>query len=369
MAKHTQPWIGSAAVDSAFILAPPFLALAALFLFPTFFSGNGAVSDAGWVLLVLLVDVAHVYSTLYRTYFDPAARARHGGLLWGIPALCYVAGVLAYSSSPAFFWRVLAYAAVFHFVRQQYGFLRIYSRREPREGLFARIDRWTIYGVTLYPLLWWHLGGKRHFDWFVDGDFLYLNQPRLLPWITALYIVLLLVYIVSEIIRSWRARSVNAARLLLVAGTAGSWYFGIVYFNGDLAFTLTNVISHGVPYMALVWIYGRKEYVRQGRGTRLLRYLFSLRGLALFLGVLFLFAWLEEGLWDVVLWKEHARVFGTVRWQLDLSKPLIALIVPLLALPQLTHYVLDGFIWKIRPEGFAWKGSTALTRTENSLSS
>jgi hypothetical protein len=28
--------------------------------------------------------------------------------------------------------------------------------------------------------------------------------------------------------------------------------------------------------------------------------------------------------------------------------------VPLLSLPQIVHYVLDGFIWKIKKDDFAW---------------
>jgi len=29
-------------------------------------------------------------------------------------------------------------------------------------------------------------------------------------------------------------------------------------------------------------------------------------------------------------------------------------LVPLLTLPQLTHYILDGFIWKIRKDEIKW---------------
>ncbi|MVT11033.1 hypothetical protein [Chitinophaga tropicalis] len=29
-------------------------------------------------------------------------------------------------------------------------------------------------------------------------------------------------------------------------------------------------------------------------------------------------------------------------------------VVPLLALPQITHYIMDGFIWKIKQEEFKW---------------
>ena len=34
---------------------------------------------------------------------------------------------------------------------------------------------------------------------------------------------------------------------------------GIVYFKGDLTFTLLNVVSHGIPYYALVWAYGNNQ--------------------------------------------------------------------------------------------------------------
>ncbi|GAA4331844.1 hypothetical protein [Flaviaesturariibacter amylovorans] len=355
-ARPTQPWIGSAWTDTVFILLPPFLSLAVIALFPALFQNTADMPETGWVALVLLVDVAHVYSTLYRTYFDPEAWKQQGALLRGIPLGAYAAGVLVYSISGPLFWRLLAYIAVFHFVRQQYGFLRIYSRKESKTGWWARIDRWAIYGVTLYPLLWWHLQGPRHFNWFLDGDFVFVSATGIVPVLNTAYVLLLAVYLFAEGARTWRQRRLNVPRLALVSGTAASWYFGIVYFNGDMAFTITNVVSHGIPYMALVWLYGRKRYVRGGRGPQFLQYLFKRKGLLAFVGLLFVFAFVEEGLWDLAVWKEHPSVFGTGRWpQVELPKEALAFLVPLLALPQLTHYILDGFIWKIKEEEFRWK--------------
>ncbi|RYY97782.1 MAG: hypothetical protein EOO11_09935 [Chitinophagaceae bacterium] len=354
-APATQPWIGSAWTDSVFILLPPFLSLAVIALFPGLFRNSNEMPEAGWVVLILLIDVAHVYSTLYRTYFDPGAWKQQGALLRGIPLGAYAAGVLVYSISGPLFWRLLAYIAVFHFVRQQYGFLRIYSRREEKTGPWARIDRWTIYGVTLYPLLWWHLQGPRNFNWFVEDDFVFVRGAGLLPVLNTAYILLLVAYAGAELLRVWRSRRVNIPRIALMSGTALSWYFGIVYFNGDMAFTITNVVGHGVPYMALVWLYGQKQYVRGGRGSRFLRYLFGRKGILLFVGILFALAFVEEGLWDFAVWREHRPVFGTAGWaDLELPKEALAFLVPLLALPQLTHYILDGFIWKIRQDDIKW---------------
>src|SRR5687767_4225754 len=124
-----QPWMGKPLIDIIFILLPPFVSLLIIVLFPTLFQNSKGIPDTSWVILILLIDVAHVYSTLYRTYFDPQSFSKQGFLLTAIPFIGFIAGVLAYSISSQFFWRLLAYTAVFHFIRQQYGFMRIYSRK------------------------------------------------------------------------------------------------------------------------------------------------------------------------------------------------------------------------------------------------
>jgi hypothetical protein len=350
-----QPWIGTPLTDITFILLPPFICLLIIALFPGLFHNTKGMSTISWIILILLIDVAHVYSTLYRTYFDPKSFNKQKGILLAIPFIGFVAGVILYSISSLLFWRVLAYVAVYHFVRQQYGFMRVYSRKEQVPAPVSWIDTVTIYVATLYPILYWHLEGPRNFNWFIPDDFVYLPFTWLLPFLTVLYVIIIAIYLAKEIITWIKTRFVNIPRLLIVAGTVLSWYFGIVYFNGDMAFTLLNVVSHGVPYMALIWIYGRKNYKKPDTGSRFLRLIFSRYGVAVFLGLLFVFAFIEEGLWDVAVWHENAAAFGTGRLPaVTLNDKLLAFVVPLLALPQITHYILDGFIWRIRHDEFKW---------------
>jgi len=352
---QTQPWIGKPLTDILFILLPPFACLLVIALFPGLFENSKGIPDASWVILILLIDVAHVYSTLYRTYFDPAAFKKQRTILLAIPFIGFIAGVLLYSISPLLFWRLLAYVAVFHFIRQQYGFMRVYSRKEKKARLTSAIDTITIYYATLYPILYWHMKGPRNFNWFIENDFLYIQAGGLLKIFTGLYFMIVSVYIIKEIISWIKSRFINAPKLLIVSGTLVSWYFGIVYFNGDMAFTLLNVVSHGIPYMALIWIYGRKNYTQAGKGSGFLRVVFSRYGIAIFLGLLFLFAFIEEGLWDLGVWQEHKHIFGLAdSFSLSMPDKALAFIVPLLALPQVTHYILDGFIWKIRKDEFKW---------------
>lgn len=349
---YRQPWIGRPWTDTLFILLPPFLSLLVIALFPGLFQDNGDMPLAGWVVLILLIDVAHVYSTLYRTYFDPSSLGPRRSLLWIIPFAGFMAGVLLYSLDSLLFWRLLAYVAVFHFVRQQYGFMRLYSRKEKVSKLPALIDKLAVYYATLYPLLYWHLSGQRNFNWFVEGDFLFFRADWLLPFATVLHVLLMAAFLVKEVYFFIRHRYFNLPKFAVIAGTAGSWYFGIVHFNGDLAFTLLNVVSHGIPYMALVWLHGKKTHAKPVRENRFLRLVFSRAGLLIFLGIIFLLAFVEEGLWDRMVWQERGALFGgSFIPGLKLNHQFLSLVVPLLALPQITHYILDGFIWKVREEG------------------
>ncbi|MBL7727865.1 MAG: hypothetical protein JNM68_09270 [Dinghuibacter sp.] len=350
-----QPWIGKPVTDILFILLPPFGCLLFIALFPQLFQNNREMPDAAWVALVLLVDVAHVYSTLYRTYFDSNTFKRQRSVLVAVPFIGFVAGVLVYSVSAVLFWRLLAYVAVFHFVRQQYGFMRVYARKENEPRWLRLTDTITIYYVTLYPLLYWHLNGPRNFNWFTANDFLYLESKWLSQLFLVLYILVCAVFVIKEVVLFIQNKWINCPKLLVVSGTALSWYFGIVYFNGDMAFTLLNVVSHGIPYMALVWIYGRKNYTGKPAAGRFLRLVFSRKGLLVFILLLAVLAFVEEGLWDLLVWQEHRSLFGGIA-PVSISHQWLSIIVPVLALPQVTHYILDGFIWRVRKDDFKWSG-------------
>jgi hypothetical protein len=375
-----QPWIGHPRIEIVFILLPPFLSLAFIAAFPALFRDNDNIPAAWWVILILLIDVAHVYSTLYRTYFDRQSFRKYRQPLILIPLIGFIAGMLLYWQGPVLFWRILAYLAVFHFIRQQYGFMRIYSRQEATPAWARHIDTFTIYYATIYPLLYWHFGEPRNFNWFVDNDFIFFRSGFLLDIATALYGAMIILYVFREGVLAIRRRYVNIPRVAILTGTILSWYFGIIYFNGDMAFTLLNVVSHGIPYMALIWLYGERQHrgapvpasapnpattpapaARNPvpRPNPFLKKVFSRYGIILFLGIIFLLAYLEEGLWDMTVWKEHVSLFSVFHlFGRRLHGNWLMVVVPLLALPQVTHYVIDGFIWR-RP---ARRRSTTVPR-------
>ncbi len=369
-AAARQPWIYSANVDGAFILAPGLLATGVSLALVATGHGATGVSLWMWGLLIVGIDVAHVYSTIYRTYLDPIERSHLSGWLLVTPLAGWTSGVLLYSWSAAAFWTLLAYMAVFHFVRQQYGFLMIYSRGERALPQPCKmLDQVAIYTATLGPLLYWHTHLPRRFVWFVDGDFLALPA-----WIWRVarpaYALILFGYLVKEVWLIARDRQINVPRNAIVVGTALSWYVGIIVGTGDLVFTMTNVVAHGVPYMALTFIFAqgqkRQRYESEQQQRRPPALLF--RALLPAIGFLIVLAFLEEGLWDGLVWREHLKLFpGFAQLPRMDTDGLLALVVPLLAVPQLTHYVIDGVIWRLHahPEWrrtLFWRAAAAVGR-------
>jgi hypothetical protein len=408
--RLAQPWLSSAAWDGLLIISPALITSAIAIALRNQINGNEYLPVWAWVAFVLLVDVAHVYASGFRTYLNPKALATHKALLVGIPIACWAIGCFLYTLDALWFWRVLAYLAVFHFIRQQYGFMALYSRKDPQPfWKFKHLDAACIYAATLYPILYWHTHMPRNFIWFIEGDFIQ-SMPAFLGTLGLIaYCTIVTLYLAKELYLFRLTGFINLPKNLIVIGTAISWFVGIVALNSDVAFTMTNVLSHGIPYMALVWLYQRqrpqpalrfnavgettgsfavtsqslgknfdpggtpRKFVEsdgkrssvpvesgEESGSQLMKKLETASKMLVtfvpaFVAILWLFAYLEEGLWDGFVWREHIGLFAPF-WQLpSITDPaVLAILIPLLALPQSTHYVLDGFIWRVKDRSSVW---------------
>ncbi len=344
------PWLFSRRADLALFGGSTAAALGLLLLGKLTGQLDGDAPLWLWVGSVVFVDVAHVWATGWRVYADAGELRSRPALYAAVPAACWVAGAVAYSLSPLLFWRLLAYMAVFHFVRQQYGWVALYRRKNAEgEGWGRRLDVLTIYGATLVPLLFWHAHQPRRFHWFLQGDFLGGLPPAVSLVAMVLYAGVFAAFLVKEAGRLRRGLPVSWGKVLVVASTVLMWFLGIVVLNSDYAFTVTNVLVHGIPYFGLVRFTqkARAEETDPARRPGRLAEV-AARSAVLFLVPLLVFAFLEEWGWDRLVWHENGVLFPGP--SLDPGALALALLVPLLALPQATHYVLDGFVWRLRPE-------------------
>lgn len=141
-------------------------------------------------------------------------------------------------------------------------------------------------------------------------------------------------------------------KCLWVLGTYVNWFLGIVYLDSPFAFTLTNVIAHGVPYFGLVYIYSENAWKEKAQTAS--KWL-SKRTIAIlvFSVPLVLFAFWEEFLWDTFVRGGEYKAFFNVFLQYPFPKVTdpfwLAFWLAFLSLPQATHYFLDRYIWRPGP--------------------
>lgn len=330
-------WLFSKQIDLSVFLGSAIFSLLLLAIGWQFGFLNADTPDWTWIATILLIDVAHVWSTSFRVYFDTEEFKRRIWLYTSVPILGYAFGVFLYSEGEMFFWRILAYIAVFHFIRQQYGWVALYRLKAGEtSNITWWIDASAVYLATIYPLAYWMTALPRNFSWFMEGDFAALPalvETALFP----IYVFALAVYFGKSIYLYFTCRTLNLGKDIVVSTTAVCWYIGIVWLNSDYAFTVTNVIIHGVPYFALIYFYARRRRVNSSKLYRVLS-----SNWVVFLATLWFLAYVEELVWHRGVWHERNWIFGK-NWGLESWK---IFLVPLLAVPQLTHYVLDGFIWK-----------------------
>jgi hypothetical protein len=330
------PWLFSAKVDLLTFGGSATLALGMLAVGAWLGVLHSDSPEWTWVIGVLLIDVAHVYSTGFRVYFDRQEACRRPWLYFGTPCLAFFASWIVYSEDAATFWRCLAYLATFHFIRQQYGWVALYRAKDDDSSRFGRwLDTAAIYVATLYPLAYWHAHLPRRFWWFVPGD--YVELPTMIAVVLEpIYWAILGLYATRSLWRGLRLRRWNPGKDLVVFTTAMCWYVGIITFNSDFAFTTTNVLIHGIPYLVLIYWYSQRHPANQSTSAKVIG--------ARLLGVVWLLAYVEELMWDRGLWHERSWLFGS-QWDVGTWEPVL---VALLTVPQITHYVLDGFVWKRR---------------------
>ena len=316
----------------------------ALFLGPLLFAAvsvaiaraagaEGEVGLIGWLVFVVGVDVAHVWSTLWVTLLHGDQRRAHAQRLALLAVGLYVGGVVIHASFGGFgFWRVVAYAACLHFVRQQVGWVHLARARAgelDRSG--SRLDAAVVALAALEPLAYWHVHG-RSFGWMVAGDFARMPSS-VLTFVRVAYAASAGAFLVREA-AALRRGEFHLGKILVVVSTAIGWHIGIERFDSDLVFTAFNTAAHAAPYVYLV-------VVRAEAGSVAARARGGAVAAVTFAGLLVAIALTEEALWESLVWGEHG-FSAPPRWAAALASG----IVPLLALPQLAHYAVDAVIWR-----------------------
>ncbi|HEX8072611.1 MAG TPA: hypothetical protein VF546_21865 [Pyrinomonadaceae bacterium] len=283
----------------------------------------------------ILVDAPHVFGTFSRTYFDRAERAARRRLLWGSLAFFAVGPLMVLAGFALVFFFLAALWAYYHLVKQHYGFMVLYKKKNddlaPADNA---LDRLLLLVALTYP-----------FVAFVprDPETLTKVPPALVVVFTQLANVLLaatvivaLAWLARQAQRAWQGRPLDVPKYLLFAAAIPMHWVVLLtpMPHKPVAIVAMLTVYHNLQYHRLIWFHNQKyrgaeANVRHGAAEfisrRLLYYLAC--------GVLF-------GLWYQLPRRLVEMHTGRT--------PTTELLAAFFWGYAFIHYHLDAHIWRVR---------------------
>lgn len=287
----------------------------------------------------------HLVSTWTRVYFDPREwRARPGAIL-AVPLLVFAAVFYAtwkLDFGPRLLNSTILYWATWHFVAQNWGILRIYQRKsgEPETSLALRLEKPLLLLVVAWCLLYRVYTGPRV---LFGIEVFYVDLPFAVVMAILAPAAVLLGVVLAQRVRERRqpwAKGAWVRFAFLLAAFLGFFVpFELIKTDDTSAFAAA-ACWHGFQYLGLVRHYHRNAW-RAGvdREARVISWL-SQPG------------WGRAGLYAALLLAlagaVYAAIYGvaavTGRFGWDFYRLAGVVWVTL----TLSHYWLDGVIWKLR---------------------
>lgn len=353
---HAQNWVLDPVQDTVLIIAAPLLVLAiALVAFRTL-----PAADATSLILVahVVLTVAHHLPTFIRIYGDVELfrRYRWSFLLGPVIPLAFSAGVLAYINYRGlpveyffYLYIILALWDPWHFLRQHYGFMRIYDRgNDAPKSLAARMDLtlcsvWFVY-IMLASGAW--LAGTLQ-DLYTSANMpvIMAIAPSIVEQATlVMRDIALLITAAYGLYIAWcwyRGYFISFAKIALMVATFGVMY--LVYtpnawmhslapdWTFKVGFAAIGIV-HMTQYLAIVWRYNRRLGQMPGRARSGLFARLHARG-----------GWVVALLYVLV-----CLAYGELVTTVHDNRWLMSALLAVGFTSTLMHYYFDGFIWKLR---------------------
>ncbi|MGB8509069.1 MAG: hypothetical protein WCD76_11850 [Pyrinomonadaceae bacterium] len=297
-----------------------------------------------WMTLTwaVLIDAPHVFGTYSRTYFDREERGARKRLLIGSLVFFLVGPVLVLAGAGSVFFFVAALWAYYHLVKQHYGFMVLYKKKNAD---LARADNALDRAFLLLAFTYPFVSFVAH-----DPEALRQVPPALAGVLGVLEKVLLATTIVAalawvgrQVFRAWTRLPLDVPKyLLLAAAIPMHWVVLLTPMpHKPIAIVAILTIYHNFQYHRLIWFHNQKYGNPDGGGRA--RYgaaeLISRRLIYyVAFGVLF-------GIWYQVP-RQYANQL--MRSQAAGPDTLTQIFSAFLWGYALTHYYLDSKIWRVR---------------------
>jgi hypothetical protein len=296
---------------------------------------------AAWAILI---DAPHVFGTFSRTYFDRTERQNRARLLWG-SLLFFVAGpVMVWFGAGLLFFFVAALWAYYHLVKQHYGFMVLYKKKNrDLAAIDNALDRLLLLFAFNYP-----------FVEFIARDpeamarvpaVLQSGVNTLALLLLAGTIALFILWIGRQVQRLIIGQPLNVPKyLLLAAAIPMHWIVLLTPMpHKPIAIVAILTIYHNLQYHRLIWFHNRK-YTNGAIDESRKKF-----GAAELISRRLLF-YIAFGIIFGLIYQGPRQALGYVSLQNSPSEQsfLIQLGISFLWGYAFIHYYLDSKIWRVR---------------------
>jgi uncharacterized membrane protein len=303
----------------------------------------------------ILIDAPHVFGTFSRTYFDRTERQNRPRLLWGSLLFFLVGPLLVLLKLGFFFFFVAALWAYYHLVKQHYGFMVLYKKKNgDLAAIDNALDRFLLLFAFNYPFVAFIAN---------DREAMARVPPLLLKGVNGLALILLsgtivlaVVWVGRQIQKLISGESLNVPKyILLAAAIPMHWIVLLTPMpHKPIAIVAILTIYHNFQYHRLIWFHNQKyrntsEASSQSQLSNSLSQKYGAaalisRRLPFYVGFGIVFGLLYQGPRQVLGYWSLKSGNGLVTEQ---ALPL-QLGVAFLWGYALIHYYLDSKIWRIR---------------------
>jgi uncharacterized membrane protein len=215
---------------------------------------------AGWAILI---DAPHVFGTLSRTYFDASEWKTRKRLLLGSLLFFVVGPTLVLLGFGFTFFFVAALWAYYHLVKQHYGFMVLYKKKNnDLAPVDNALDRWLLMFAFNYPFVAFIAN---------DPNAMARVPPVLRSGVNRVAMLLLVGTIGLGVL--WLGRQIQRAvlrqtldvpkYLLLAAAIPMHWIVLLTPMpNKPIAIVAILTIYHNLQYHRLIWFHNQKYVER-----------------------------------------------------------------------------------------------------------
>jgi uncharacterized membrane protein len=293
---------------------------------------------AAWAILV---DAPHVFGTFSRTYFDRTERRTRKRLLWGSLAFFIVGPLMVLAGAGLVFFFVAALWAYYHLVKQHYGFMVLYKKKNnDLAAIDNALDRTFLLLAFTYP-----------FVAFVAADAeamarvpaaLHAGVGGLAKALLVATLLVALLWLARQIQRAVSGLSLNVPKyLLLGAAIPMHWVVLLTPMpHKPIAIVAILTIYHNLQYHRLIWFHNKKYAQGQDRRERFGGAELISRRLLYYIGFGLLFGLWYQGPRQYTLYYVLAHDQKESFW--------IQLGASFLWGYAFIHYYLDSKIWRVR---------------------